>query len=371
MIIKNRKIDIIIPAYKAHKKIERLLFSIAMQTIRDDIKVTIVNDCCPEGSYREIINKFIQYYDIDEIILEKNSGPGVARQTGLNRTYNQYVAFADADDTFASAYALESLRLGIEEREEAVCCIGAFEEFFLNGGSYMHLDDMVWVFAKIYDRNFITKYNIEFPSTRANEDVVFTSLFKTYAHLESTNGILAINTTVYDWHPNENSITRTNNRQYTFDQSICGKAEGGIFVLNKLISQKIISKEGIINFSIDWLLDLYLFYNTVLEKRPEFTEQTWYYVKKYYYLGHKLIYPDADFSAHKEMIRIKIAQSYGEGGYLFTESSMLMITFNDFIDKLEKDNFDPEEIVQIQKKLPDEIKQNNIKTGGVAADYYD
>lgn len=370
MVIKNRKIDIVIPAYKAHKKIEKLLLSIAMQTVRDEVKVTIINDCCPEGSYREIINKFIQYYDIDEIVLEKNGGPGVARQTGLNRTHNQYVVFADADDTLASAYSLESLRRGIEEKEEAVCCIGAFEEFFPEGGSYVHLDDLVWVFAKIFDREFLINYDIKFPALRANEDVAFTSLVKMYATLNSPNGILAINTVVYDWHTSSDSITRINNRQYTFDQSICGKADGGLMILDKIVSQNILSKKQIFDFDVDLLLDLYLFYNTVLEKRPEFTKQTWHYIKKYYYLGHKTICPDIDFTLYRETIRNKIIQAYGDGGVLSNENSMIVITFDDFISKLEKEDFNPNDITQIQQELSDEIKQNNLKTGGVAADYY-
>ena len=39
------RIDVIIPAYKAQDTIIRTLSSIAMQTIKDDVDVTIVNDC--------------------------------------------------------------------------------------------------------------------------------------------------------------------------------------------------------------------------------------------------------------------------------------------------------------------------------------
>ena len=46
---KNNRIDVIIPAYKAHGTILRTLSSIAEQTILSDVDVTIVNDCCPEG----------------------------------------------------------------------------------------------------------------------------------------------------------------------------------------------------------------------------------------------------------------------------------------------------------------------------------
>ena len=44
---KNNKIDVIIPAYKAHKTIIRTLSSLLMQTIKKDIDVFIVDDACP------------------------------------------------------------------------------------------------------------------------------------------------------------------------------------------------------------------------------------------------------------------------------------------------------------------------------------
>lgn len=54
----NNKIDVIIPAYKAHGTLLRTLSSIAEQTILKDVDVTIVNDCCPEGDYGEFIKMF-------------------------------------------------------------------------------------------------------------------------------------------------------------------------------------------------------------------------------------------------------------------------------------------------------------------------
>ena len=54
----TKTLDIIIPAYNAKDTLVRCLSSIAMQTIRDQIVVTVINDCSTDGSYAEIINKF-------------------------------------------------------------------------------------------------------------------------------------------------------------------------------------------------------------------------------------------------------------------------------------------------------------------------
>ena len=62
--MKNNKIDVIIPAYKAQKTIMRTLSSIAEQTIIDDIEVTIVNDCCPNGDYKKFVQMFSPFFNL-------------------------------------------------------------------------------------------------------------------------------------------------------------------------------------------------------------------------------------------------------------------------------------------------------------------
>ena len=51
------KIDIIVPCFKAHKTLPRLLGSIISQTIVEDLEVTLVNDGTDED-YQDIIKKF-------------------------------------------------------------------------------------------------------------------------------------------------------------------------------------------------------------------------------------------------------------------------------------------------------------------------
>ena len=79
------KIDVIIPAYKAQNTILRTLSSIAEQEILEDLEVTIVNDADGIG-YKEFVDMFSPYMKIKEITMEKNGGPGDARQYGIDNT---------------------------------------------------------------------------------------------------------------------------------------------------------------------------------------------------------------------------------------------------------------------------------------------
>ena len=101
-------IDIIIPAYNAHNTIKKTLISICMQTVKDKINVYIIDDCSNED-YKEIINIFKDKINIKYYKLKENSGPGVARQYGLEHSNGEYIYFLDADDMFMDIYSLENL----------------------------------------------------------------------------------------------------------------------------------------------------------------------------------------------------------------------------------------------------------------------
>ena len=124
----KKEIDIIIPAYKAHNTIFKTLCSIAEQTFSQKIQVTIINDCCPEGNYKKIIDLFKGQLDIKEIKLKENGGPGVARQFGLANTKLPYVMFMDADDCFMGPYIVSQLVNVLKEKNEDVLFSNFIEE---------------------------------------------------------------------------------------------------------------------------------------------------------------------------------------------------------------------------------------------------
>lgn len=118
--MEEKQIDIIIPAFKVHNTLYQTLCSIAQQTYKDKVKVTVVNDCCPEGNYYKIIKKFKKDLDIEEIKMPKNGGPGLARQYGINNTNCPYIMFVDADDILLGTTAIEILYRGIIEQKTEV-----------------------------------------------------------------------------------------------------------------------------------------------------------------------------------------------------------------------------------------------------------
>mgnify|MGYP002571129792 FL=1 len=78
-------IDIIIPAYNAHKTIGKTLCSIMLQSRRDLVNVYIVNDCS-STDYQEFVKKYQKYFNIGELNIPQNIGPGGARNYGMKHS---------------------------------------------------------------------------------------------------------------------------------------------------------------------------------------------------------------------------------------------------------------------------------------------
>lgn len=187
-------IDLIIPIYNAKKTIDKTLMSIKLQTIVEKINIYLIDDCSNDN-YSEIINK---YQDLNIIYkrLEKNSGPGVARQEGIDISASEYIMFLDADDLFYDTDSVKKLYEEIVKGYDYVLGI-TYEEKrnidLLNEGD-LH--------GKIYRRKFIEDNKIKFNKTRFHEDNYFNNLVLACSPIINT-----ILSKVYIYVNNEESIT--------------------------------------------------------------------------------------------------------------------------------------------------------------------
>lgn len=355
----NNKIDIIIPAYKAQSTILRTLSSIACQSILDDLEVTIVNDCCPNGDYSSYVKMFSPFMKIREIKMPENGGPGLARQYGIDNTENQYFTCIDADDTFAGALALEMIRTGIQMSPAIQCCVGSFAELHEGLQIVPHQNDMVWMFGKLYKREFIDRYNIRFNDTRANEDTGFNTIVRLLCSNNPNEIVHWINEIVYYWHEKMDSITRINDCQYAFDQSFCGWTDNMIYAVEEA------KKRQPFNGAIDqWVLEcmmqLYGYYTETVARNPVFADQNWEYVKKFYHTCYKKI----EHIVTDEMMAFAysaVMQGKSINGSM--TGIIPCIGIREFMDKLRSEKYDPEAIYAVWEKLPQNLIENNEKCG--------
>jgi glycosyltransferase involved in cell wall biosynthesis len=93
------KVSVIIPAYNVMAYLPETLDSVLKQTFVD-FEVIIVNDGSSDGIEawaEQLTDPRVKFFS------QKNQGPSVARNTGLDQAQGNYIAFLDADDLWDSS----------------------------------------------------------------------------------------------------------------------------------------------------------------------------------------------------------------------------------------------------------------------------
>ncbi len=93
-------VSIIEPSYNSQEFIVQSIDSVLSQTYQN-WELIIMDDCSPDNS-NEIIEEYLKRDSRIRLIkLEKNSGPAVARNMGIQEAKGHYIAFLDSDDLWA------------------------------------------------------------------------------------------------------------------------------------------------------------------------------------------------------------------------------------------------------------------------------
>lgn len=356
--MKENRIDVIIPAFKAHKTILKTLCSIVQQSILEDIDITIVNDGCPEGDYHRFVDMFSEFVTIKELSI-KNSGPAVARQYGIDHTEDEFIVFIDADDAFYGSRALELMRSRIQISDNFQCCSTHFQEVLpTTSRIVIHQQDMIWLFGKIYRRSFLDEFDIRFIDSRAsNQDTGFNELVKMYCN-DDQHQLCFSDDCTYTWNYRESSITVNGDYQYIYDMAICGYIDNMIYVADHV-------KTHNPDFSLDdWALYvltcLYTKYNMVCSQNPIFKDQCWYYIRKFYHRTFLKVYSGLpeDYANNLMFHTINEQNQLPD-----MENVIPRMSIYQFIAELNGSTFNEMEIESIRERLPKEVKDNNKSCG--------
>lgn len=93
------RVSIITTTFNSESYITGAIESVLAQTY-SDWEMVITDDCSTDSS-REIVRKYAEQDSrIKLLVLETNSGPGVARNNSILNASGRYIAFLDSDDTW-------------------------------------------------------------------------------------------------------------------------------------------------------------------------------------------------------------------------------------------------------------------------------
>lgn len=94
-----KKVSVIIPMYNAERTIKECLDSLVDQTMFKDMELIIADDCSTDNCPEIVMDYESEYPDnILFIRLDKNSGPGYARNAAMEYATGEYIGFVDSDD---------------------------------------------------------------------------------------------------------------------------------------------------------------------------------------------------------------------------------------------------------------------------------
>jgi glycosyltransferase involved in cell wall biosynthesis len=90
------KLSVVIPTYNHGQYLKRAIDSVLNQTYKD-LEIIVVNDGSTDNT-KDIVHS---YGDQIKYIYQQNQGLASARNTGINASRGEFLAFLDADDWFA------------------------------------------------------------------------------------------------------------------------------------------------------------------------------------------------------------------------------------------------------------------------------
>lgn len=102
IIVSCGKVSIIIPVYNCLNYLPKCLESVINQTY-SDMEVILVDDGSTDGSSL-ICDEYAERYSFIQTIHQENTGPGMARNAGLDVIKGDFLTYIDADDYVAEKY---------------------------------------------------------------------------------------------------------------------------------------------------------------------------------------------------------------------------------------------------------------------------
>lgn len=212
------------PVYNAEKTIERAILSIINQTY-NNIELILINDGSTDGtenimkSYLEKENKIdIKYY------FQKNSGPSIAKNLGIDMAIGEYILFVDSDDTISENY-IESLVINqkegtligasykiirdTEKNDNGIIITNKTYDIrneILNDLVIGNLNGFIWLY--LFNKEKMKNIYFE-KDIRYMEDTLF--LIK-YIINNNINNIIYLKNVYYNYYQTDGSITNNTNK---------------------------------------------------------------------------------------------------------------------------------------------------------------
>lgn len=243
------KYTVITPMYKSFDLMEKYFESLENQTFKD-FEVIIVDDCSPNDAYERVLDySKTASLNIRVYRTEKNSGPGIARNIGMENAFGEWITFIDNDD-WVESNLFEEIE-NVLKLHSVDCVIYDYyiqkndnnqvgHSMYIGDEGIMSISDCVSFtrnhsIGKFYKLEKCREFSVKFPALRRCEDVAFVAraivacgsayyLKKPLYHYVQRTSSLS-NNTVFDESDMISAFSIVEDALYvTYSQEICEKS---------------------------------------------------------------------------------------------------------------------------------------------------
>lgn len=216
------KVSVIIPVYNAAEYITACVNSLLVQTL-PDMEFVFVDDHGHDNSIDIVKKQIANHARKSQFVFAEtpqNSGPGIARNVGMQAAQGEYVAFLDSDD-WVEADMYEQLYHEAQLHEADLCYCNAYMEQadkkvvlttpIVPQGDFsvaakrlflQHFMGSCWTY--IYRRHFLQTNGIVFPEGRSAEDSYFVS-----SCILAAQSVALVQKAMYHYIIHSTSLTQT------------------------------------------------------------------------------------------------------------------------------------------------------------------
>lgn len=269
------KLSVIMPVYNVKEFLAEAIESVISQQYKN-WELLLIENGSEDGS-GEICADYAEKYEKIRVLHGEKSGPGDARNQGMQKARGEYLMFMDADDFLPNQSVMNRL-LKLAEDTEADIAIGNYERLW-NGQrlqakknscyaclpsdsmdfrfqGFFSVGSLSYVWGRIYRAEFLKKHEIQFSDYKYAEDKMFNiCCYLEHARYAFMDGL------TYVYRKNENSISY----QYKTESKECWLRMAGD-VKEKLEEKKILEEKK------DLMQDL-IFFAVFFDAKMEYEEK--------------------------------------------------------------------------------------------------
>ncbi len=186
------KVSIISPVYNCAPYIVECIESLLAQTCQD-FEVLLVDDHGRDESM-DVARTFVKEHGLEEkfrfLETSQNSGPGVARNVGIEAAKGEYIAFIDSDDVWEPTFLEKLLDAAETSQTDLAFCQLKYRGGAKDGSVFLNPVVKAGVFTAdrkrhfllhfvtfsvcfLFRREFLMQNDLRFPSERNSEDTNF------------------------------------------------------------------------------------------------------------------------------------------------------------------------------------------------------